>query len=66
MIKYQERFIRMYDVENNVYEKSLKMTERFNIIDRLFRRSLEEIGKKIKRVEWHGDKSYYFDYSETI
>ena len=64
-MKYMERFVRAFDIAGNIYDRNVKMTERFNTVDKTFRTRLANLGKKITRIEWHGfDKDYYFDYSK--
>ena len=64
-MKYQERYIYAMDVAGNIYHKDVKMTERFTTVDKTFRAYLESLGKKIKRVEWYGDRHFYFDYENV-
>lgn len=64
-MKYQERFVRAIDVCGDIYDRDVKMTERFTTVDKSFKTYLTNLGKKILRMEWHGEKSYYFDYSRN-
>lgn len=66
-MKYQKRFVRAFDVYGNIYDKDVKMTERFTTVDKVFRTYLANLGKKINRVEWHGNnRNFFFDYSENV
>lgn len=66
-MKYVERFVRAYDIEGNIYDRDVKMTERFNTVDKSFRKRLENLGKKVIRVEWFGyGRNFYFDYSKGV
>lgn len=64
-MKYQERFVRAIDVCGNIYDHDVKMTERFTTVDKSFKTYLTNLGKKITRMEWHGERSFYFDYSNN-